>query len=365
MDGAGTKCTVARLTQAVEKAKTFAMSRVPRLALTATLALAACGRSPGVADEDLGNLVIAPKQTAAAIHVDKAAKDPAELTRALARPYHELVNVLGPHTYSIASETTVDEAGKRVELLSDRATIESAANGTFHALYTNSADYGREVMFVDGKLFLRPRYQRWHGRAPETPEEPQAVRDSFFEAIGATWDLLAPGAELTDGGAAQVNGRAGRKVIVKLSPSPRQPPAEPLQQRKWREKRTVEAVNGEIVLDGETGLPLSAKLQGIVSFMRDGRRFSMKLNVDGAAAALGDAQIAVPPADQVVATPERLREVDDRDFLLQGIAPPSRRNPDGTPVAPSPKFRDGSGAGSATGSAAPVPAQAGSNSTQE
>ncbi len=320
------------------------MSRVLRAALFATLALTGCGRSPGVADEELGNLVIAPRQTAAPINLDKAAKDPAELSRALARPYRDLVKALGPHSYAIASETLVDEAGKRVETLSDRASIENAANGTFHAVYTNSADYGREVTFVDGRLFLRPRYQRWHGRAPETPEEPVAVRDSFFEAIGATWDLLAPGAELTDGGAAQAaNGRAGRKVIIKLSPSPRQPPSEPLLQRKWREKRTVEAVQGEIVLDSETGLPLTAKLQGIVSFTRDGRRFSMKLNVDGAAAALGDAAIVAPPGDQVVATPERLREVDDRDFLLQGIAPPSRRNPDGTPVAPSPKFRDGSG----------------------
>jgi hypothetical protein len=337
------------------------MSRVLRAALFASLALAGCGRSPGVADEELGNLVIAPTETATPISVDKAAKDPAELSRALARPYGELVKALGPHSYSISSETLVDEAGKRVEALSDRASIESAANGTYHAVYTNSADYGREVTFVDGKLYLRPRYQRWHGRAPETPEEPAEVRDSFFEAIGATWDLLAPGAELTDGGAATANGRAGRKIIVKLAPSPRQPPIEPLVQRKWREKRTVEAVAGEVVLDNETGLPLAAKLQGIVSFMRDGRRFSMKLNLDGTAAALGDAQIAAPPADQVVATPERLREVDDRDFLLQGIAPPSRRNPDGTPVPPSPKFRDGSGAGSD----APVPAQAGSNSTKE
>jgi hypothetical protein len=334
------------------------MSRVLRTALFATLALAGCGRSPGVADEELGNLVIAPKQTSAPISVDKAAKDPVELSRALARPYREIAKVLAAHSYSISSETLVDEAGKRVETLSDRASIESAANGTYHAVYTNSADYGREVTFVDGTLYLRPRYQRWHGRAPETPEEPATIRDSFFEAIGATWDLLAPGAELTDGGAATVNGRAGKKVIVKLAPSPRQPAVEPLLQRKWREKRTVEAVAGEIVLDAETGLPLAAKLQGIVSFTRDGRRFSMKLNVDGSAAALGDAQIVAPPADQVVATPERLREVDDRDFLLQGIAPPSRRNPDGTPVPPSPKFRGGSGAGSG----APVAPQAGSNS---
>ncbi len=337
----------------------------PRAALVASLAaamLGACGKSPGVKDEELGNLVIAPKEGTAPINVDKAAKDPAELSRALARPYGDLIAKVGPHTYSINTETVVDEAGKAVETLSDHTTIELGAKDAYHAVYTNSADYGREVIYDGNTMFLRPRYQRWHGRAPESAEEPAALRDSYFEAIGATWDLLAPGAELTDGGATQVGGRAARKVILELSPSPRTPPSEPLVQRKWRERRTVEAVTGELALDNESGLPLSAKLQGIVSFMRDGRRFSMKVNVDGSASAIGSpVAITPPPADQVVSTPERMREVDDRDFLLQGIAPPTRRNPDGTPVPPSPKFRDG-----APGSAeAPVPAQAGSNSSKE
>jgi hypothetical protein len=45
----------------------------------------------------------------------------------------------------------------------------------------------------------------------------------------------------------------------------------------------------------------------------------------------------VPATEDVVATPERLREVDDRDFLLQGIAPPLRKAADGSTIAPQPK----------------------------
>jgi hypothetical protein len=341
------------------------MLSLRRAALFASLALAACGRSPGVSDQELGNLVIAPKEGSAPINVDRAAKDPVELSRALARPYRDLVAALGPHTYSLNTETIVDEAGKRVEALSDHVTIELGASDAYHAAYTNSADYGREVIYDGNTMFLRPRYQRWHGRRPESPEEPVQVRDSFFEAIGATWDLLSPGAELTDGGPTQASGRPARKVIIKLAPSPRTPPTERVMQRKWREKRTVEAVTGELALDAESGLPLSGKLQGIVSFMRDGRRFTMKLNVDGSATAIGSpVAITPPPADQVVATPERMREVDDRDFLLQGIAPPSRRNPDGTPVPPAPRFREGA-TGSAGSAAAPETPRAGSNSSKE
>jgi hypothetical protein len=330
-----------------------------RPALLAILALVACGRSPGVPDEELGNLVIAPKQTAAPIDVARAAKDPAELGRALMRPYRDVVKALGPHTYTISTETTISEAGQQVSALADRTVSDLGEGDSFRAVYSNSSDYGREVTFEGGLLYLRPRYQRWHGRAPESPDEPAVVRDSFFEGIAATWDLLAPAAELTDVGAAEVSGRGGRKIVVKLSPSPRALPAEPLVQRTWRESRVIESVAGEIILDADSGMPLSVKLQGIVSFMRDGRRFAMKLSVDGKAAAIGSpVAIAAPPEAEVVQTPERLREVDDRDYLLQGIAPPSRRNPDGSPVPPSPKL-----AGSAAGSgAAPVPARAGSNS---
>lgn len=315
-----------------------------------------CGRSEGVPDEQLGNLVIAPKTKADPIDVARAAKEPRELTRALLLPYRDVVAALGPHTYRLSSETIVDEGGKQVEQLSDQTKIELGDKDAFSAVYTNSADYGREVMFVDGKLYLRPRYQRWHGRDPEPPDEPIAIRDSFYEPIAATWDLLGPAAELTDQGSAEAAGRPGKKIAIKLSPEHRAIPAETLSQRKWREKRSIEALSGEVVLDAESGVPLSVNLSGAVGFSRDGRHFTMKVKLEAHAAAIGaPVPIAVPAAEDVVATPERLREVDDRDFLLQGIAPPLRRNPDGTAVTPQPKLAGPS-------SVTPQDKEAGSNS---
>src|SRR6266850_4023141 len=176
------------------------------------LALIACGRSQGIPDQDLGGLVIAPKQKADPIDLDRATKDPAELGRALALPQHVAAAALGPHTATISTTTTVTEAGKPVSELADHATLEMGAQGTYHGVYANSADYGREVTWLGGKLYLRPRYQRWHERAPESPDEPEKLRDQFEDAIFATWDLLAPAVELTDLGAAQAAGRAGRKI---------------------------------------------------------------------------------------------------------------------------------------------------------
>lgn len=310
----------------------------------AVLALcsAACGRSQGVADQDLPGLVVEARKVEPPIDVERATKDPAELGRALTRPYRVMLAALGPHSVAINSATTVEEAGQPVSELSDHAQIENGDDGAYHALYTNSADYGRETAFVDGKLFLRPRYQRWHARAPESPDEPAALRDQYAGAVAATWDLLAPGTELTDRGPLDVAGRAGRKIAVSRSAEPRQPPAELVAQRKWREGRSIEAVSGEIVLDAEKGVPLVLKLAGSVRFSREGRRFTMQISVDSLISGVDSARVIAAPADaDVVATPERQREVDDRDYLLQGIAPPLRRNPDGTAVPPVPLVKPG------------------------
>jgi len=295
------------------------------------LTLVGCGRAQGIPDQDLGGLVIAPKPKTDPIDVDRAAKDAGELGRALALPERAIAAALGPHVMTIATTTTVTEDGKTVEDLSDRVVVELGDHGSYHALYTNSADYGREVTWLGGKLYLRPRYQRWHARAPETPDEPDRLRDELCEAIGATWELVGPAAEVNDLGVAQAAGRAGRKLAIQLAPDAKQMPVETLVQRKWREQRTVDELYGEVVLDADKGVPLAVKMSATIGFTRENRHFMMKVSLDATASSIGHATaIAAPGADDVVATPERLREVDDRDFLLQGIAPPLRKAPEGT-----------------------------------
>lgn len=316
------------------KAKNQAMMRAVVLTLSATVA---CGRSSGVPDEHLGNLVVEPARGDTKIDVTRAATEESELARTLTRPYEKVLTDLGPHNITIKTETVVDEAGKPVSELSDESTILNGDKGTYRAIYTNTADYGREAIFLGDKLYLKPRYQRWHGRAPESSTEPFDLRESFYGAIPATWDLIGYAAELTDRGVVQASGRTGRKIEVKLSPSATKAPRETLSQRKWREGRSVEALTGNVVLDADTGAPLSIDLDAKIGFSRDSRSFIMKVKLQSTAANIGKpADIAPPPESEVVATPGRMREVDDRDYLLQGIAPPIRKNPDGTGVQPAP-----------------------------
>ncbi len=304
-------------------------------------AAVACGRAQGVADQELGNLVVDTRVAEKPIDLDAAGKDPAELGRALMRPYRSIIGALPVHSIVIASKTTVEEAGKITDDLGETGVIQLGDAGAWRGEYTNTADYGREVVFVDGKLYLRPRYQKWHARAPETADEPATLRDGFFAPVAATWELLAPAAELTDLGPAQIGGKNGRKIAIKLAATPRPNPAETIAQKKWREQRTIDEVSGEVVLDADKGAPMSVKLAGSVGFMRDGRRFRMRVSLTSTVTAVGSAAtITVPATTDVVTTPERLREVDDRDYLLQGIAPPTRKVPESTTPAPA---KSGSG----------------------
>lgn len=305
-----------------------------KAAILVGLALAGCGRSRAVPDKDLAGLVLAPPPADEHVDLAKAAHDPDELGRALMLPQHAIATALGPVAMAVATDTSVEEDGKQVSELTDRATLEMGADGAYHGVYDNSADYGREIIFTGGKLYLRPRYARWHERAPETEGEPQALRDAFTGAIGATWDLLAPGAVLSDGGTAEVAGRQGRRIVVALSKSPKKPPAEALSQRAWRATRTVDALSGEVVLDAQKGVPLRVKLAGQIGYTRDGQHFTMRLSVGGEVTSIAAVAITAPADDQVVATPERLREVDDRDFLLHGIAPPLKKHDQGSAGAP-------------------------------
>src|SRR5262249_53676312 len=257
----------------------------------------ACGRSHGVSDQDLTGLVVEARKAEAPIDVARAARDPGELGRALGRPYRVMLAALGPHSASVNSVITVSEAGQQVSDLSDHAQIDNGSGGSYRAVYTNSADYGRETIFSDDRLYLRPRYQRWHARAPETPDEPAELRDRYFDAVAATWDLLVPAAELTDRGGLEVAGRPGRKIEIARTSDPRDPAAETIAQRKWREERTVDELIGEVVLDAERGVPLAVKLTGKVGFLRDGRKFAMAVSVDSAISGLGTATVILPPPE--------------------------------------------------------------------
>ncbi len=298
------------------------------------LPVAGCEGAKAQPDQRLGGLVHSARDEAPTINVDKAARDPRELGRAIQIAHHHVSSILGAHAFAGTSSIRVSEGSKEVESLSDTTTVVFDAKGNYHATLANSKDYGREVFFVDGTMYLRPRYGKYHRRAPASDGEPARVRDEIFGTLAANWELLYTRVELSDLGQVQVAGRPGKKIQIKAAPKDGARPAETLTQRAWRTSISVTAVAGEVVLDTETGVPLQAKLTGTIQFSRDGKNFEMSVEVTHAMTSIGDAAVvAAPPADQTVATQRRGHEPDDRQTLLKGIGPPAKRAP--TPSNPT------------------------------
>lgn len=315
-----------------------------------TAMTAACGTDGGTRDNELGGLVTA-RRAAAAPDPARATKDPDELGRALAQPWAVAVRALGPHRLTVRSVVEVREGAAVLEHLDDTTTLDVAGADGYHGTYDNSADYGREVVFTGGALYQRPRYARWHKRGPETDDEPARVRDQLAATLGDYYALVARQVELSARAPVQEAGRAATPIALALAPRPRPAPPAAVRQRSWRDGVTVRAVSGEIVLDQATGVALRAKLQGTVEFVRAGKPLTMTVEVEQSVA-LGPQAIAAPADDQVVATPTRLREVDDRNLLLRGLAP-SIGKAATDPLGGEPGAEPDPAAGSAAGSAAP------------
>lgn len=294
--------------------------------------MAGCSGGEGRADEDLGGLVHSKSEAPKPIDVAAASKEPEELGRAIAMSHQRVSKAIGPHRFAGTSSVKLTEAGKVVMDYSDTTSIVFDAKGNYHAKLDNSKEYGREVFFVDGTLYLRPRFGKFHRRAPAERSEPGKVRDDIFATLAANWELLHNRAELTARDTVQVSGRNGRKVEINSAPEAKDRPREKHEHRKWRESIKVAAVTGWVVIDSESGAPLRGKLEGKLSFQRDGRSFEMSVVVTHEINDIGKAPaVSAPPKDQTVDTHKRRYELEERDRLLRGIAPPAAKS---TPLAP-------------------------------
>lgn len=298
-------------------------------------AVAACSKEGNEArnwkqrpDEALGNLVIAPVEESFAIDLERAGKDVDHFFHALSVPHGHLSEILGGHRVSGTSQLTLSQGDATVQELSDELDMRYDASGQFAATLDNSREYGRHAIF-DGKLlYLRPRFGRFHARAPQSEGETATIRNEMTSTAADYFDALRKQVEISDRGAGTFAGRAVREYTFQLAPKARKLGAEPLKQRKWRDDMSVTAAKGKVSLDSETGMPLHMELEGALRFERDGKSYTMKLSAKRSITEVGKTQTIEAPSEELVQRiPARHRELDEREALLHRIAPPARRAP--------------------------------------
>jgi hypothetical protein len=299
------------------------------LAMIGLLATAlGCGSGKGRSDEELDGLVTARKVVAEPIAIDKAVSDVAELRRALLQPHHVVADTLGSHAFRGSSSVRLStgSGADPVETLDDETAIDFAASGAFRASLDNSREYGRHVVYSGDTLYLQPRFGKYHERAPTDPDEPGHIRDDIYATFGDYFDLVSAAAKLEDRGAVTHEGRAAHAVGFTLGE--RRKREYEASQKLWRNDAVVTELSGEVILDDATGAALSGTLSGSVAFARDGTNYTMAITAKHAISAVGtDPSIEPPPDDQTVATRVRSHELEQRDSLLEGIAPPLRKAP--------------------------------------
>jgi hypothetical protein len=226
---------------------------------------------------------------------------------------------LGPHRFHGTSSLQVLDPNTKTEFeqLKDETAIDFDGQG-YRATLDNSREYGRHAWFVDGVLYLRPRFGAYHKRAPTDGTEAPRIRDEMYATAAGYLAPFQNAMKVSDGGQETVAGQVARKVLLSTDGDD-----------------SVRSLAGMIYLDEKTGVPLKVEIAGAFEFEQEGKKLLMRVEARHEFSDIHAVpKIGAPTDAESLPTPERSHETDDRNTLLRGIAPPARRSPTPETVRP-------------------------------
>ncbi|MBT8496320.1 MAG: hypothetical protein KJO07_24960, partial [Deltaproteobacteria bacterium] len=159
-------------------------------AVAVTLAIGACDSGESEPEKDLGGLLHSPDVAPTAIDTDRAKSELSELARAIARPYSATAEALGSHRIKTVAKTEVKRGTEVIDGLTTTTTIEFESSSSFSITAHNDQSYGRDVLYDGKKLYLRPRFGKYHARAPERSTEPAELLDKLGMTPASLFELL-------------------------------------------------------------------------------------------------------------------------------------------------------------------------------
>lgn len=208
--------------------------------------------------------------------------------------------------------------------------------GNWRLVETNDKDGGREVVLHGRELSVALRYGKMIRRPAEDPE-PQRLLEEALGAPWAAWDLLRDVAAVDDFGRETVAGRSAH--VYKLAKARRPPEptrtVDPQDRRAWRRTIAVDQIEGTIIVDDGTGLPLSTNFRARYAMRRSGPGAGIpmhgQLEVRTSIEEIGSSPLIVPP-EAAEDLPLRQRTVPEEKALIGGLAraepPPPEAKPD-------------------------------------
>ncbi len=169
----------------------------------------------------------------------------------------------------------------------ERHRVRQSGSGDFHALVEidpgtwSGAETGREVVLAGGMTYARGRYAPFRERPTDRGRDARRFRDESFRLAAEVAALFGPLA-FEPSGDGSVLGRAARRFSVRMAQAGGSalPPTvayaaggdEDTRRRAelW-EGRVPLALDGELLLDAQSGVPLQVRLKGELGQKSDPR----------------------------------------------------------------------------------------------
>lgn len=239
---------------------------------------------------------------------------PEELVRALSLSGRELDAKLGAHRMDASETLKLELPGAQTVSLDDSFAVQADGRGGVHLLHDNSRGNGFEAVALNDDLYVKPRYGKFVRRKVEG-DELERLRAAAETAGASDLRLVERFVQVREAGTATVAGHTGVKLTLAARTTPDGPATESDASKKWRETIKVRYIDGDVVLDGQSGAPLSVRLEAQYTFVRDGKPVQATLAYKETTAA--DKFLIAPPADWT--TLSRPRPVLDKQQLLEGL----------------------------------------------
>jgi len=220
--------------------------------------------------------------------------------------------------------------GLRVRM-SEQHRLRQLASGDFQVLAEldpgtwPGAETGKEVVYAGGMTWARARYAPFRERPTDRGRDARRFRDDSFRLAADVLGLLGPRLAIEARGPASALGRPARRFALLLAkgegagaeaPAEAGAPArgqeevdeDTRRRRDFLEGRIPLALDGELLLDADSGVPLQARLKATFG-MKGDPRFRAEVELDARLTGWGDMVGAVTPPRGALADERKPRGV--------------------------------------------------------
>jgi hypothetical protein len=227
-----------------------------------------------------------------------------------------LKRIGGAHFHASA-RFAAGPAGAAPNVVTTTTDVWVDRSGNYRFREQNDRDGGREVVLHGRELAVALRYGKMIRRVAEEPE-PSRLLEEALGAPFAVFDLVARGARVARAGTELVGG--AHATVFELRPGDggsagKARASEGL--RKWRDKASIDALQGRILVDDATGALLRCDLTAKFAAAGDAKPIEGNVEVHTVLTDVAStAPIERPPAEDLAM---RQRTVPEQKELLRGL----------------------------------------------